>query len=81
MISGEVDTSPPLLKTLPLFRVKGLGVRVMGGVSVKVLLYDNIHHRFMQGWIYRGGGVRTPVGLGQQGCKGVQKKKKFRNMA
>jgi hypothetical protein len=24
MISGEVDTSPPLLKTLPLFRVKGV---------------------------------------------------------
>jgi hypothetical protein len=26
-------------------------------------------------------GVRTPVGLGQQGCKGVAKKIKFRNMA
>jgi hypothetical protein len=27
-----------------------------------------------QGWIYRGcTGVRTPVGLGQHGCKGAAK--------
>jgi hypothetical protein len=31
---------------------------------------------YWQGWIYRGGGctgMRTPVGIGQQGCKGGAK--------